>query len=344
MTASVYSQRLGPITDEQLQAALERFGLGTFARAEPATAGNFGQNVFVTSTTGEYVLRGLPHYDWQLPSERFFCRLLHARTRVPVPWPYLIDPNDDIFGWSYAIMPRLPGLQLSDLAVVAQLSGEDRVEIARAMGENLALMQELTWPFPGRYDLGADTVVPLPGGFAEWLIADVRGWLELARGHSDRTTDADVAWVERRIEAAWGALEALFQPCFVLRDYTEHNVALQRTDAAWRVSGVFDLMEASFGDGEMDLSRQVARYLDEDVELAREFARAYLGHRAPRPGFAERFPVYMLRDRLIIWEYFQRPGIKPWWDPELTLKGWAEPYTASYAAVMGGRADGDRRA
>jgi len=51
-----------------------------------------------------------PHYPWQFPKERLIARLLHERTRAPVSWPYLLDPSDDIFGWSYALMPRLPGL------------------------------------------------------------------------------------------------------------------------------------------------------------------------------------------------------------------------------------------
>jgi hygromycin-B 7''-O-kinase len=109
MAAREYSRRLGSIDDGQFRSALERFGLGEFVRAEPVAGGLFGQNVFVASTTGEYVLRGAPHYDWQLPAERFFARLLHERTRAPVPWPYLLDPGDDIFGWSYAVMPRMPG-------------------------------------------------------------------------------------------------------------------------------------------------------------------------------------------------------------------------------------------
>src|SRR5919197_1551390 len=98
MGAREYSSRLGTIDDAQFRSALERLGLGEFVRAEPVAGGLFGRNVFVTSTTGEYVLRGTPHYDWQLPTERFFARLLREHTRAPVLWPYLVDPADDIFG------------------------------------------------------------------------------------------------------------------------------------------------------------------------------------------------------------------------------------------------------
>lgn len=302
--------------------------------AEPVAGGLFGQNLFVTSTTGEYVLRGVPLYDWQLPAERFIARHLSEHTRAPVPWPYLIDPTDDIFGWSYAIMPRLPGLPPIG-AALSGLSPTDRLDMARAMAENLALLHELTWAFPGSYDLTADTIAPCREGWPDWVTAEVRGWLALARGHSDLTTDDDEEWVEGLLGAACSALGEPFQPRVVMRDYTEGNVVMSRTANGWRVSGVFDLMEASFGDGEMDLSRQTDRYLNQNPTLARTFLRSYLAQRPPRPGFRERFPVYMLRDRLIIWEYIQRPGGTSRQEPGLTLRAWAEPSTSSLETLLG---------
>jgi hygromycin-B 7''-O-kinase len=329
MAARKYSRRLGSIDDGQFRSALERLGLGEFVRAEPVAGGLFGQNVFVASTTGEYVLRGAPHYDWQLPAERFFARLLHERTRTPVPWPYFLDPDDDIFGWSYALMPRMPGLKPSDIAADEELTNDERLGMARSMGENLALMHALNWPHPGGYDLATDTIAPLEESWTECVGAEARRWLALARRHSDRTTDADARWIEALLRSSCDALGEPFEPRFVMHDYGEHNVTFEQTDELWRVSGVFDLMEAFFGDSEMDLSRQTAFYLEEDPDLAHMFLRTYLGLLPARPGFQERFPVYMLLDRLVVWEYAQRPQQEPWWDPERTLREWAEPYTAS---------------
>jgi hypothetical protein len=79
MVAQEYSPRLGTLTPAQFQAALDRFGLGRFLRAAPVPLGLIGQNVFLDSTTGEYVLRGAPHYAWQFPKERFFTHLLHQK-------------------------------------------------------------------------------------------------------------------------------------------------------------------------------------------------------------------------------------------------------------------------
>jgi aminoglycoside phosphotransferase (APT) family kinase protein len=267
----------------------------------------------------------MPHYDWQLPAEQFFCELLHTRTRTPVPWPYLLDPRDDIFGWSYAIMPRMPGLQPSDPGVAGALAGKDRLGMAQAMAENLALMHELSWPFAGGFELASGTIAPCPVSWAEWVAADVHGWLERARTHSDRTTDADIDWVDQLLHFAHDALAEPFHPSFVMHDYKEQNATFERAGEGWRVSGIFDLMEAFFGDGEIDLSRQTVQYMEEDPELAQAFVRRYLELRTARPGFRERFVVYLLWDRLVIWEYFQRPERETPWKSDLTLRAWLEP-------------------
>jgi hygromycin-B 7''-O-kinase len=329
--AREYSKRLGAISSAQFQAALARLGLGEFVSAEPIPFGNFGQNVFVTSTKGDYVLRGVPHYPWQFPKERFFIRLLHERTPVPVPWPYLLDPLNDIFGWSYVLMPRMPGLQLIDPEVRRGLSAADKHAIAGAMGTTLAHMHSLTWPYAGEYDLATDTIQPSELGYSDWVISRMRRDLQVAIPLSDRTTNADVEWVERVIEEGQEALAIPLVPCCVMEDFKEGNAVAECRDDVWQISGVFDLMSCYFGDGEADLARQVSMYADEDVELARNFVRAHMEQmleydRPLRSGFAERFRIYMLLDRLIIWQFAQRHGV--WWDPRLTLREWAGPYVS----------------
>lgn len=195
-----YSPRLGRIAPVQFQAALDRFGLGRFVRATSVRGGNFGQVLFLTSTVGDWVLRGSPLLPGQFRQERFFARLLRERTRVPVPWPYLLDEGTDIFGWSYVIMPRLPGLDLEDEAVAASLSAEDRQAIARALGATLAEMQGLVWPVSGEYDAQRDAIRPFAEGHAAQVVARIRERLTLAREHTPRlTTPADARWVEEII-------------------------------------------------------------------------------------------------------------------------------------------------
>ncbi len=347
-----YSKRLGAITDAQFQAALTHFQLGKFVRAEPIPFGLFGQNVFLTSTAGEFVLRGCPHFAWQFPNERYFARALHERTAAPAPWPYLIDESPTIFGWSYALMPQMPGINAVDPAIRASLTKDDRIAMARAMARNLAEMQRLTAPIAGRIDLAAETVKPFvlaeelawPFLFlgdatgspiishAERVEVVIRNLLRRARGTNNRTTVADVEWVEGVLRIAHDALRVEFTPCFVMQDYKEGNVVFDKSSGRWSVSGVFDLMESHFGDGESDLSRTVATYIEEHPSLARQFVREYLTLRPPRDGFAERFSAYMMLERIIIWEYIQRH------EPEVaarmgSLRDWTEKYVGAWPGL-----------
>jgi aminoglycoside phosphotransferase (APT) family kinase protein len=156
----VYSERLGAISDLQFAAVAARLNLGRFVSAAPTTSGLFGQNVFLTTTAGEFVLRGAPHWvkgidereyrredRWQFTKEKFFADQLHAHTKAPVPWPMRYDETSDIFGWPYLVMPRMPGRCFNEREIVKTLAPDDRRGVAVALGENLAEMQRLTSPF-----------------------------------------------------------------------------------------------------------------------------------------------------------------------------------------------------
>ena len=74
-------------------------------------------------------------------------------------------------------------------------------------------------------------------------------------------------------------------------------------------------------------------HLEREPALAGAFVRAYLAGRPARPGFAARFPVYMLDERLAIWEWAQRERLV-WWEPSLTLRQWAEPFTSAFEELL----------
>jgi len=324
---------------------LHRHRLGEFIAVQEVPLGLFGQNVFLISTRGQFVFRGAPLAPWQFPTEQFFTQLLHERTRVPVPWPYVIDDSCDVFPWSYALMPRMPGLQVSTREVKKTLTESDRLEIARAMGRNLATMHEVDAAVCSRFDPERNVVraVPLsdqaawpwyesygevdaPPLLHEIAPARIRFLLKRALSASKLTTQRDIDWVETIIARGFDALREPFGPCLVMEDYKEGNVVLRRDGKGWEVSGVFDLMGCYFGDGEADLSRVLAEYFDESPHLAVAFARTYLDLRPPRPGFTERFAVFMLLDRMILWEYVVRN--EPATAGKLGgLRQWAKRYT-----------------
>jgi aminoglycoside phosphotransferase (APT) family kinase protein len=329
-----YSKRLGVLSGEQIQAVLTRFELGKLLAARPAPGGLFGQNVLVTSTAGEYVLRGHAHYDGQFEKERFFCRAIHERTRAQAPWPFLIEKSPEIFGWSYALMPLLPGVHLSDPEVRRSLTPDDRLGIARAMGEYLPLIQHATWDAPAAYDHAGDDLAPLGSPYAEWFAARTREYLARCRRTSQQTTtDGDVAWVESLIDAARASLDAPFAPVLVHTDYAEGNVVAERGADGWRIGGVFDLGEAYIGDGEYDLARLASAYGRQSPAMLQAFCGPYATARPPRPGFGERLALYIVADRLIFWEYGHRNKVWFTGPEDTSFRWWAEPFVALAATV-----------
>lgn len=178
----------------------------------------FGQNVMLRATSGDWVLRGSPHSLRQFPSERCYSRLIHERTETDAPWPYLLERSTELFGWSYALMPRIPGVAPNDPDVQNSLTPGGRMEIARAMGEHLARLQSATWEHPGDFSYEADSIVPLSKPYPEWFVARVRAWLGrclVATAATGATTEDDVVWVESVIDEARDALAESFEAVIV---------------------------------------------------------------------------------------------------------------------------------
>lgn len=340
MAEDEFSTRLGRISAHQFQAALDRFELGRFVRARPIPFGLFGQNVFVTSTAGEFVLRGAAHYDWQFPKEQFVAGLLHARTAVPAPWPYLVTGDESVFGWpwGYAVMPRMPGLQLADQAVTQAMGSSDRTEIAGVLGRTLSEVHAVTWHHAGAYDLAARTVEPFADGeFPEWLVRELRDLMETSIGHGTGASDRDRTWLGEMVDRSAEAVRVPCTPTLVLHDFREGNLTVERRAGRWRVSGVFDLMEAVFGDPELDLVRQLSVYLEAQRDAcARAFLAGYRTQRPLRAGAGRRLALFTAYDRMVVWEFFHRPEqVHRWPYPEQTPREWIDRYLARLGDVLG---------
>ena len=188
-------------------------------------------------------------------SVRLYC-MSTRRFLSPIPTCSIPRPTSSV--GPTCSCPRLYGISPTD----SQLTGADQLAIARALGQNLAQLHTLTWPFAGDYDLVSNTIQPFSGGFAQWIVADIRRWLALARENGTATTADDVRWTERVMVKCRAALAVEFQPCFVMNDYNPGNMLVNRVQDIWQVTGLFDLMEYYFGDGEADLMRLIAIYLD----------------------------------------------------------------------------------
>lgn len=336
MTTTVFfaSKSLGALTDSQLQRMLDRFGLGRLLRSAPTEHGVMKQTLFVTSTAGEFVLKGNPLYPGQWREEAYFIRHLHANTGVKVPYPYLIDESDDIFGWSYALMPCLPGRHIHDPELLRVLHHEDACGIAAALGRTLLAMHGWKVEQPGEFDPDSGHIRPFAGSYTAWLYGTIHDWLDDAAKYSV-ITDRDKVWVEQLLDSAQTTMERLDSPAFVMGDFKPENVLVQQTDRGWEVSGVIDFTTSYFGDAVADLPKLTALCLERgEEEQAASFLSAYVGDSAPlQEGFLERFRVHMLHQRLLRWGCAQAMK-QVTWDPELSFSEWAEPYTEAAARLL----------
>jgi hygromycin-B 7''-O-kinase len=344
--ARLYSQRLGTISDEQFAAATSRLGVGTFIEAAPITSGLFGQNVFLSTSEGEFVLRGAPHWvdfgrqgvwkhqrndRWQFAKEILFANLLHERTDAPVPWPQLLDESSDIFGWPYIIMPRMPGSCFDERSIRKALPLEQRHGVARALGDQLARQQALTWPFAGDVDASL-SLQPYPDGHAAHVARETAQFAENARA-TGALTDEDDAWIAKIVEAAL-AQSVVRANAYVHGDYKLGNLCVAEQDGSWRVSGIFDLHESRFGDGASDLCRQICSYLDTDEGLAGMFLEAYRAHADLGPAIEARMALYLINDRMKLWEYFTRPPKRAAGLEGTTFRSWVGRYLEAALALL----------
>lgn len=309
----------------QFQAMLDRFGLGDLVGFEPILRGS-EQNVFVFSTAGEFVFRGKPLFAGQFAEEKFVVDHLHRQTVAPVAYPYLVDPSGDLFGWPYALMPRLPGNQVDDPNVQPRLTNGDQEEIACASARVLAQLHEFNVDHPGEYDVATNDMKRFGIPYVEWLFARIRYWMNDARKYSEITPE-DERWVEQTLDRSREAFGVPFQPCFVMGDYHLGNAVFSKSNNFWEVSGVFDFSKCYFGDPEADLSLMTASYLEKGArDIAFAFLSAYLSETSVRNGFIQRFSVHMLHERVLAWGLAKATGETAW--PETwPFRYWANYYT-----------------
>jgi aminoglycoside phosphotransferase (APT) family kinase protein len=295
--------------------------LGSLIKVEKVPCGVVGQNVFLTSTKGEYVFRGRPFYDEQFDVEKFAVDNLREKTSMSTAYPYIIDNDTDIFGFKYAVMPRLSGILIANgSTIILDLSKDDRLKIARAMAKALAEMHTLKYepenqfPFPLEYRSSE--------AYADWIIGRITDGIEEL---IDATSD-DVKFVNDIVEKNKDALLVPFEPCFLMGDFKEDNVLFSNDNDEWKVCAVFDFAMSNFGDCERDLSRIYAVYIDEDKDLAKEFINTYVKLNPPRERFFERLKIYSLEERKGIWWWAKNRDEGAWWNENISLKEWLEPY------------------
>lgn len=337
MTTEIFfsSKRLGDITYEQLQRMLNRFELGTLISGVRTARGSGNQTLLVTASSGAYILKGNPLYEGQLAEEKYVVDQLHARTRLPVPYPFLVDEADEVFGWGYALMPRLPGWHMHDPKLQAEVGFADRLELAKLLALRLSEMHGWQGECFGEWDPVNGRMRPFEGTYSSWLFNRILFWLDDARKYSV-ITEADVEWVKHLLNASRKCLDELKASCFVMGDFKADNLLVERGKKGWQLSGIFDFTSVYFGDGLADLPKMVISYMEEgQAELARQFMKTYLKHanESSLESVAARFRVHMLHQRVLDWgcaHAIQRVT----WDPRLSFAEWAKPYVEAAEGII----------
>jgi len=118
-------------------------------------------------------------------------------------------------------------------------------------------------------------------------------------------------------------MELPSQPTVVHLDFGHHNVLFEQREGAWHVTGVIDWMTAEAGHPECDLARPLATFQQYKIPGREEFLAAYRETHAETKGFRERLRVFILWERMLIWNYWQRNnGFKE----GLGMRAWMEPF------------------
>jgi aminoglycoside phosphotransferase (APT) family kinase protein len=243
----------------------------------------------------------------------------------------LHDEASDIFGWPYLVMPKMPGHCFGERDILKSLGAEDRRGVAEAMGAMLAEMARLRAPCAGSIDIDTLLLTPFPGGFTQHAIAELRLHARDADA-SGALADEDRQWIAA---AEARALSAGARPgTYVHCDYKLNNLTVSKGEDGWRVTGLFDLHEAKFGDGALDLVRQACSYLDTEPALARVFVESYRAHMPADPQLSALMPLYVLNDRMKLWNFFTRPGVRAAWTEGTTFRGWAERYSEGILSLF----------
>ena len=339
MQQEFISGKLGPLTNRQFQLALDYFNLGSFVQAKEIFEGVSGQNIFLTSIQGEFVFKGspksnLPHSS-KLFAEQFFSERLGKF--VPTPNPFLVCTDESIFGFKFAIIPKLKGLNISNDLNDNFLSSEDMAGIAVAQGKFLNKMQICSWNFCGIYSPETRNIKPYNKDWLKEFSDQILFFLEKASKHNLLTTNSDFKWVKQTIANSKSSFTE-FKPTFFMQDFKPANMLVDKVNSTWEVRGLFDLVEGSVGHPEADLCRLFALYIRHGKQdLAYTFLNSYLLEKLENKmknesekeleilQFVQRFKIFMLHDRCLLWEWHQRSNTQ-WWDKKLSFKEWATQF------------------
>lgn len=327
MTAKIIfgSDKLGHIEEKQIELMLERHQLGKLISFERTDKGAMGQTMFIRTEEGAYVFKGNPLYKGQLVEEKYFIDTIHERTEIPVPTPYIIDYDKEIFGWSYALMPLLEGEHLNDSHIKEWLTTKEKVQIAEKIATTLAVFHQWDVPEFGELNPESLEIIPFKSSYTTWLFNRIVFWLKDAKKYSV-ITEEDVDWVKSLLNEAEETFNHITAPTFVMGDFKADNFLVSKKKIGWEISGVFDFTNAYFADPLLDLIKMTILYIDQDeIEIAKHLMTTYFGKTQVTGDVKTRLMVHMLHQRVLDWGSAKATN-RVTWDNEMPFSEWVKGY------------------
>jgi aminoglycoside phosphotransferase (APT) family kinase protein len=180
--------------------------------------------------------------------------------------------------------------------------------------------------------MATGAIVAFEGGHTGHLVREVRRHAADA-DKSGSLTPEDHAWIEGVLDQAASVRDA-GPAVYLHNDFSLNNLLADRRDGDWTITGVVDLMTSTFGGGEADLCRQAANYLGQDPALTAALIGAYRGAGGGGLDAQPRAPLYVVYERLLLWEYFTRPPQRADWTAGKTFSGWARRYVDRLSVLL----------
>ncbi|GAF13323.1 hypothetical protein JCM19046_1460 [Bacillus sp. JCM 19046] len=322
MTAEIIfaSNKLGTVHPNQVQSMLDYHDYGRLVAFEKTRNGAMRQTLFIRSSQGEYVLKGNPLYPGQLQEEQYFINRLQQQTTVPLPTPYHINKNHSLFGWSYALMPRLTGNHLND----ETLQTKESLAVADAIARTLLQFHKWTEPTFGQLNPADQTISPFQHSYTNWLFQRILYWLNDASRFSTIATE-DLRWTEENLEDSKQAFTDLTSSTFVMGDFKPGNFLINEGPEGWCVSAVFDFTNAYFADPVSDVSKMLLYYMNEkQMAVAERLLHTYFA-KALHASMQKRLTVHLIHQLVLDWGNAKATGTVTW-DNELPFHQWANQY------------------
>jgi aminoglycoside phosphotransferase (APT) family kinase protein len=328
MLGDVSTSQLGTISSRAMQCVFDQHQLGQVTHMQPAAGGSFRQVLEIASSSGHWIFKGAPLRPWQFYAEYFYTSLLHEKTALPVPWPYIHDTSCSVFDWDFALMPRLGGVELGDPAVWRGLALDEQHDLAVDMGKALASVAVVTAAEAGTYDFPARDIRPFAQGFASGLGTELGELIHQIREISPESIpERDVAWIEDGIADLLRHTTADSDPRLTMQDFKDQNMVGRSTENGWRISGLFDLGGLHFGDPAMGFCRQIAQFqtYEHGDDLARTFVGSAINHGMDASHLAQRVTGFAIHERLASWDWAKREGRDGIIGAASTFREWSEP-------------------